>query len=138
MQERILNPLRAAVRGHFPDWILPQSLNVAGSDIALEDLQEVFDVVWKKVSGHISAVLDSLQLSTWKLVFYSDEPDSTPLKWPDRPRLDVVVTFTDGTWVRWHTSAKLIRSTDAMPTSAMTIRMNRHAKLQKQLAQHEL
>ena len=112
-------------------------MNVDGSYIALEDLQEVFDVVWKKVSGHISAVLDSLQLSTWKLVFYSDEPDSTPLKWPDRPRLDVVVTFTDGTWVRWHTSAKLIRSTDAMPTSAMTIRMNRQAKLQKQLAQHE-
>ena len=133
MQERILNPLRAAVRGHFPDWILPQSLNVDGSDIALEDLQEVFDVVWKKVSGHMSAVLDSLQLSTWKLVFYSDEPDPTPPHWPDRLRLDVVITFTDGTWVRWHPSAKLICSTDVMPTSAIRNRMNRKAKLLKQL-----
>ena len=112
-------------------------MNVDGSYIALEDLQEVFDVVWKKVSGYKSAVLDSLQVRAWELVFYSDELDPTSPHWPDRPRLDVVITFTDGTWVRWHTSAKLIRSTDAMPTSAMTIRMNRHAKLQKQLAQHE-
>ena len=133
LQARILHPLRAAVQGNFPDWILPQSLHVDGSDVAFEDLQEVFYVVWKKVSGHISAVLDSLQVSTWELVFYSDEPDPTPPHWPDRPRLDVVITFTDGTWVRWHPSAKLIRSTDVMPTSAIRNRMNRKAKLLREL-----
>ena len=82
--ERILHPLRAAVQDKLPDWILPRSLHVDGSDIALEALQEVFDVVWKKVSGYKSAVLDSLQVRAWELVFYSDETDATPPLWRDR------------------------------------------------------
>ena len=131
LQARILHPLRVSVQGNFPDWILPRSLHVDGSDIALEDLQEVFDVVWQKVSGHISPVLESLQVKTWEVVFYSDEPDSTPPRWPDRPRLDFLITFTDGTWVRWHSNAKLIWSTECFPTDAMKIRMNRKAKLLK-------
>ena len=137
LQTRILHPLRAAVKGKFPHWILPLSLHVAGSDIALEDLHEVFDVVWKKVSGFQPAVLDSLHVRTWNLVFYSDEPDSTPPDWPDRPRLDVVITFTDERWVRWHSNANLIWSTEDMPTPAIKNRRNRHAKLLKALQQHQ-
>jgi hypothetical protein len=131
LQARILDPLRASVQGNFPDWILPRSLLVDGKDIALEDLQEVFYVVWQRVSGHISLVLESLQVKTWKVVFYSDEPDSTPPRWPDRPRLDFLITLTDDRWVRWLSNAKLIWSTEWLPTAAMKIRMDRKAKLLK-------
>ena len=107
-------------------------MHVDGSDIAFEAFQEVF-VVWQKVSGHISPVLESLQVRSWEVVFYIDEPDSTPPHWPDRPRLDFLITFTDGTWVRWHPNAKLIWSTGWLPTAAMQNRMNRKAKLLKAL-----
>ena len=127
MQEHILHPLCKAVGGNFPEWIRPQSLIVGGSDVALEHLHEAFDVDWRRVipaSG-------SLQVEAWAVAFYDEEPDPTPPLWPDRPRLDIVVTFTDGNWVRWHPKAKLIWSTDLMPTDAMRCRMNRKAKLLK-------
>ena len=41
-------------------------------------LQEVFDAVWQRVSGYKSAVLESLQVKAWEVVFYSDEHDPTP------------------------------------------------------------
>ena len=81
-----------------------------------------------------SAVLERLQVQKWEVKFYSDEPDPTPPKWPDRPRLDVVITFTDGRWVRWHTNANLIWSTEAMPTVGMQMRYNHMRKL---LTQYE-
>ena len=47
------------------------------------------------------------------------------------PRLDVVLTFSDGITARYHPHAKLIWSTDAQPTEAMQKRMNlarKHAR----------
>ena len=125
--------MREAIQGNFPDWVLPRNLHVDGSDIALDALHEVFDVVWPKVGGYKSAVLESLQVQATDVVFYSDKPEPTPPRWPDRPRLDVVITLTDGTWVRWHPSAKLIWATEWLPTAAMKNRTNRKAKLLKAL-----
>jgi len=60
--------------------------------------------------------------------FFEDEPDANR---DDRPRLDIVLTYTDGRWVRYHPKAILIRSDDFLPTPAMRIRYNRAAKLAK-------
>ena len=100
--------------------------------IQLEDLQAVFEVDWKLVTKTEGAVLETLQVRKWKVKFYSDEPDPTPPEWPDRPRLDVVITWTDGRWVRWHISGDLIWSTEDLPTVAMRMRYNRMRKLLKQ------
>ena len=129
MRERIFDPLRANIQGSFPDWILPEELNVEGCDIPLESLQEVFQVDWKRLGGYTSAVLENLQVEKWNVKFFTDEPDPTPLLWPDRPRLDIVITFADQSWVRYHPSGDLIWSTEAMPTRAMTNRINRRKKL---------
>jgi len=60
--------------------------------------------------------------------FFEDEPDANR---DDRPRLDIVLTYTDGRWVRYHPKAILIWSDDFLPTPAMRIRYNRAAKLAK-------
>ena len=75
-------------------------------------------------------MLDSLQVRAWELV-------RAPPLMPDRPRLDVLITFTDGTTVRWHPSVKFICSTDELPTYEIMKRMNRKAKLLKEVGEHE-
>ena len=128
VQEFILEPLLAGVRGICPDWILPQRLIVDGLDFALDALHEVFDIVWHKVSRNIEAVLQCVQIRGWQAVFYTNEAESAP-PWRDMPRLDIVITFTDGSWLRWHPTEQLISSTDVRPTVAMQIRMTRKANL---------
>ena len=76
-------------------------------------------------------------MEKWEVIFYLEEPDPTPQKWPDRPRLDALITFTDGRWVRWHPSGDLIWSTEDMPTAAMVTRINRKKKLMQMLAKKE-
>jgi hypothetical protein len=58
--------------------------------------------------------------------FYLDEPDSNQ---HDMPRLDLLVSFTDGSSVRYHPQATPIWSDQWMPTEAMQKRYNRARKL---------
>ena len=60
--------------------------------------------------------------------FYPREPDHNQ---HDKPRLDLVVSFADGTSVRYHPSATPIWSDETQPTDAMQKRYNRAAKLAK-------
>ena len=62
--------------------------------------------------------------------FYVDEPDHNQR---NSPRLDIVVSFTDGRSVRYHPSADPIWSDEAQPTEAMQQRYNRARKLAKKL-----
>ena len=105
MQEYILHPLRMAIGGVFPNWILPVRLNVDGVHWPLHRLHEVFVFDYDGVMG---PVLQNLQVQEWKPQFYEDEPDPTPPFASDTPRLDILVTFIDGTWLRWNLARKLI------------------------------
>ena len=58
--------------------------------------------------------------------FYPDEPDPNQ---GDKPRLDVLFTMHDGSWVRYHPSAEPIWSHGPLPTDAMTQRYNRARKI---------
>ena len=134
IRKSLFHPLRGAVGGEFPDWILPETFNVQGVEVPLASLEQVIRIDWNRVFFNEPAVLQSLRLigaESWRVQFYADEPDPTPPKWPDRPRLDIVLHFADGTYVRYHPSALPIWSTEAMPTAAMIIRMRRKANLLK-------
>ena len=96
-------------------------------------MQNKFEVDWRNVGGVKSAVLQSVKVLSWTVRFYEDECDASPDAWPDRPRLDAVLTLSNGGWVRWHPSGQPIMSTEPMPTQAMTIRLNRKKNLVKQL-----
>ena len=122
MQEYILHPLRQAIGGVFPNWILPVRLSVDGVYWPIHRLHEAFVFDYDGVMG---PVLQNLQVQEWKPVFYEDEPDPTPPFARDRPRLDILLTFIDGTWLRWHPDATLIWSTTPQPTAAMITRINR-------------
>ena len=73
----------------------------------------------------IGPVLQNLQVQEWKVEFYEEEPDSTPRFAKDRPRLDILMIFTDGTWLRWYPDADLICSTTPQRIAAMIIHMKR-------------
>ena len=137
MKQTILDPLREAVEGEFPDWLLPTFLPVDGVDVPLDSLHEGFEVDWKVVARCKTAVLESLQVEQWQVVFYLEEPDPTSPKGPDRLRLDALIAFTQGRWVRWHPSGDLMWSTEDLPTAAMVIRINRKKKLMHMLAKKE-
>ena len=134
IQQAIFHPLRAAVTGEFPNFQLPTFLATdQGDHIALDDLQHTFEINWRTVARFKSAVFENLHVESWTVQFYEDEPDPTPPEYPDRPRLDAVLTFSDGTWARWHPSGEPIFSTQPMPTAAMVIRFNRKRILFKHL-----
>ena len=134
IQQTIFHPLRRAARGVFPHWQLPTFLTTEqGAQIALDDLQSRFEIDWQTVGGFTSAVLQNLQLQSWTVRFYMDEPDPSPNKFQDRPRLDALLEFKNGAWVRWHPSGMPIWSTERLPTAAMITRRNRHRKLLVQL-----
>ena len=121
VQEYILHPLRQAIGGVFPEWILPVRMDVGGVHVPLHRLHEVFIFDYESVIG---PVLQNLQVQEWKVKFYEEEPDSTPRLAKDRHRLDILMTFTDGTWLRWYPDADLIWSTTPQRTAAMIIHMN--------------
>ena len=60
--------------------------------------------------------------------FFTDEPDPNR---GNRPRLDIVLTFDDGRWVRYHPKATLIWSDEELPSKAMRARYNYAANLKK-------
>ena len=131
VQHHILHPLRQAIEGDFPNWTLPVGLNVGGVWVPLNRLHEAFVFDYESIIG--TAVLQHLQVQEWKVQFYEAEPDPTPPFAKDRPRLDILVIFTNGTWLRWHPDADLIWSTTPQPTAAMHQRMNRKKFFLKQL-----
>ena len=62
--------------------------------------------------------------------FYLDEPDHNHR---NKPRLDILVSFTDGETVRYHPRAHLIWSSSQQPTDAMRNRYKLREKLQKKI-----
>ena len=125
---QILQPLRAAVSGQCPSWILPQTLNVGGVEVQVANLHDAMTIDWHRVLVNEPAV-QSLSVESWHVQFYDDEIDPHPPLWRDRPRLDCVVRFAGGTTVRYHPQAVLIWSTQPMPTAAMLMRIRRKALL---------
>ena len=119
-----------AIGGVFPDWILPVRLNVDGVHWPLHRLHEVFVLNVDNVMG---PVLQNLQVQEWKPQFYEEESDPQPPFAKDAPRLDILITFTDGHWLRWHPQSDLIWSTTPQPTDAMRLRLRRKTKLLNQL-----
>ena len=61
-------------------------------------------------------------------VFFHQEADHNQ---GGKPRIDILVSFTDDTWVRYHPGANCIWSQDTQPTEAMTQRINYGAKLKR-------
>ena len=138
IQQAIFNPLRAAITGTFPHWQLPTFLTTEDdAHIAFDQLENTFEIDWRTCSKTKATVLENLQVLSWTVQFFEDEPDPTPPDWRDRPRLDAVLQLSDGTWARWHTSGHIILSTQRMPTDAMQIRMNRYRALVKLLEKRE-
>ena len=60
------------------------------------------------------------QVTNCVAVFFQDEADANQ---GGKPRLDIVVTFSNGMQVRFHPAAKPIWSTEQQPTAAMKARM---------------
>ena len=65
--------------------------------------------------------------------FYDEEPDANQM---NKPRLDILLSMSDGTWVRYHPSAKLIWNHEGT-TSAMRTRANLAVKLSKKESKRE-
>ena len=105
-------------------------MDVGGVHVPLHRLHQEFDFDYGSIIG---PVLQNLHVAGWTVEFYEEEPDSTPPFAKDRPRLDILITFIDRTWLRWHPNADPIWSTTPQPTDAMKIRMNRKKKLLKQM-----
>ena len=63
--------------------------------------------------------------------FFTEEADSNKA---GKPRLDIVLTFSNGIWARYHPSAAVIWSTDDLPTVAMKKRMQYREKLRARAA----
>ena len=98
--------------------------------VPLHRLQEAFIFDYESV---IAPELQNLQVQAWKPQFYEEESDPTPRFEKDRPRLDILVIFTDGNWLHWHPDADLIWSTTPQPTKAMLNRMRRKKNLLRSL-----
>ena len=64
--------------------------------------------------------------------FFVNEPDPNR---SNRPRLDFVLSISDGSWVRYHPGAVLIWSTQTHPSQAMQNRYSHAAKLQRRAQQ---
>ena len=83
------------------------------------------------------AKLDGWQagnLTSARPMFYTDEPDANQ---DDKPRLDILLSMSDGTWVRYHPSADTIHSTAPVPSQAVQNRYNRRKNLLKKESERE-
>ena len=62
--------------------------------------------------------------------FFTDEADPNR---ENRPRMDIVISFSDGVSVRYHPRATLVWSNQAYPTAlaAVTSRRNRYRKMMR-------
>ena len=78
------------------------------------------------------------KLTSARPMFYTDEPDANQRDEYKqyKPRLDILLSMSDGTWVRYHPSAKLIWNHEGT-TSAMRARANLALKLSKKESTRE-
>ena len=81
---------------------------------------------WRKVLGAHHPV--DATLISCIATFFENEPDHNR---QNKPRLDIVLKFSDGRTVRYHPKAKLIWSDEPQPTEAMQKRFNHAAKLRR-------
>ena len=84
------------------------------------------DYKWKDILGE--KFPPGRELVSAIATFFPAEADQNR---NDAPRLDVVLSFSDGITARYHPKAELIWSTDPQPTEAMQQRINRAAEQQK-------
>ena len=78
------------------------------------------------------------KLTSARPMFFTDEPDANQRDEYKqyKPRLDILLSMSDGTWVRYHPSAKLIWNHEGT-TSAMRARANLAVKLSKKESKRE-
>ena len=81
---------------------------------------------WKEVLKELYPAECALESVTAR--FFEEELDANRR---NKPRLDIVLSFADGRWVRYHPKASLIWSDGPLPSQAMRQRYNLAAKLQK-------
>ena len=81
---------------------------------------------WEKVLGADRPA--DTHLVSCIATFFEHEPDHNR---QNKPRLDIVLSFSNGRTVRYHPRADLIWSDEQQPTKAMQQRLNRAAKLQR-------
>jgi hypothetical protein len=139
IRQVLTHPMITATTGEFPLFGCPRCWNdlapfatMAGApspsgDTAIADFQTVFDINWRK----IDPLLADVNVVSWKLTFYQNEVDSNPPSF-NKPRLDILLTTSNGEHIRWHPDAKIIRC-DGTVTPAMQQRMNRRNKLLRRL-----
>ena len=92
----------------------------------IETPLQVDEQYWKQVlKGNypVQCALENVRAR-----FFEAEPDPNR---GNRPRLDIVLSFADGRWVRYHPKANLIYSVEPLPSQAMRQRNNFAPKLQK-------
>ena len=70
---------------------------------------------------------DGATITSCVASFFLEEPDRNR---QNKPRIDIALSFSNGTTVRYHPKAALIWSTEPQPTDAMTKRFNLKAKLE--------
>ena len=92
----------------------------------IETPLQVDEQYWKQVLKGDYPVQCALE--NVRARFFEAEPDPNRA---NRPRLDIVLSFADGRWVRYHPKASLIWSDGPLPSQAMRQRYNLAAKLQK-------
>ena len=68
-------------------------------------------------------------LTSARPMFYTDEPDAN--------HDDILLSMSDGTWVRYHPSADTIHSTAPVPSQAVQNRYNRRKNLLKKESERE-
>ncbi len=61
--------------------------------------------------------------------FYLNEPEPN---YGDKPRLDILLTMQDDSWVRYHPGPTPIRSDEKLPSFAMQCRLNRVERILKE------
>ena len=79
------------------------------------------------------------KLTSARPMFYTDEPDANQRDEYKqyKPRLDILLSMSDGTWVRYHPSADTIHSTASVPSQAVQNRYNRRKNLLKKESERE-
>jgi hypothetical protein len=93
------------------------------------DLSTELEYPWRQAISAVPTLQTFLARGVTQCTakFFVDEADAN---YGGRPRLDIVIYFADGTWVRWHPKASPITSADPT-TAAVTKRRNPTSKMER-------